>query len=69
MEKEGRKTYYKPKFNQIELDKEISLIMATEDNPPNPPLSSSNDSETSTSSTETDESLEKNSFEDNPFER
>lgn len=73
MERKKRKTYYKPEFNQIVLDKEIRLIMATEDNPPGPPFATSvqKDSDiSSASSTEsTEDPLKKNNFEDNPFDR
>jgi hypothetical protein len=72
MEKKNKKTYYKPEFTKIELDKEISLIMASEGNPPDPPLviSDQSDSGTSTTSTDsTEEPLKTNNFEENPFER
>jgi hypothetical protein len=72
MEKINKKPYYKPEFTKIELDKEISLLMASEDNPPDPPLgvSAQSDSGTSTTSTDpTEEPLKTNNFEENPFER
>jgi len=70
MERRKRKTYCKPKFNPIELDKKISLLMATEDNPPDNPFPTSSSSETSSSEDETKtESTKENNFDENPFQR
>lgn len=71
MEKKLKKQYYKPEFTNIELDKEISLVMASEGNPPGPPMGTSaqSDSGTTTTSEPTQEPLKTNSFEENPFER
>lgn len=72
MKKHNKKSYFKPKLTLIELDKEISLIMTTEDNPPDNPFGVSAQSDSGVSNTSTDtteEPLEKNSFEENPFQR
>lgn len=68
MEQRRRKTYHKPELSTIYLDRDIALVMVSEDTPPPPPLTSG--AGTSTTSTDsTGEPLKKSNFEDNPFER
>jgi hypothetical protein len=71
MKEQKKKKYISPELYTIPIDRDIALVMQTqnEDEPPNPPLTSDG-SGTSTSSTEsTEEPLKTNNFEENPFQR
>ena len=70
MKDRRKKTYTTPELLTIPIDRDIALVMQTqsEDNPPGIPLVGDGP-ETSNSSETTEEPLEKNSFEENPFQR
>lgn len=63
----NKKTYIRPELVEVELDKMI-VLQVTSDGPPDQPFATS-ESPTTTSTETTEEPLEKNSFEENPFQR
>jgi len=66
----NKKTYIRPELVEVELDKMI-VLQTTSTEPPDqsdPGLWNSSESPTTTSDS-TEEPLEKNSFEENPFQR
>lgn len=63
----NKKTYIRPELVEVELDKMI-VLQVTSTQPPDQPFATS-ESPTTTSTETTEEPLEKNSFEENPFQR
>ncbi|WP_010663502.1 hypothetical protein [Marinilabilia salmonicolor] len=65
----NKKKYIRPELVEVELDKMI-VLQVNSDGPPIPDDDIWNSSENPTSTSDsTDESFEKSSFEDNPFQR
>ncbi|WP_291857351.1 hypothetical protein [Marinilabilia sp.] len=62
-----KKIYKRPELVEVELDKMI-VLQVTSTQPPDQPFATS-ESPTTTSTVTTEEPLEKNSFEENPFQR
>ena len=56
-----KKQYIKPEFEQIKIDSDISLVMTSNETPPGDGFGSTQESATS-------ESVQLDSFSENPFE-